>query len=380
MTRRAALAVLLIVLAGLILTPPGRIGINAVLLLPHFFPGDVPRPLRSFTPPPTVATIEVPGAPGRMVADVHRPSGGGRWPAMILLLGVNPLPRNHEQVTTLAEGIARSGIVTVVAESEALVAGEIRAEEVDNLVALFQHLERDPGIDPTRIGFSGFCIGAVLELMAAADPRIADRVAYINAFSVYADTLDVLRSILTETMPTPDGPARWTPDDLTRSVFTTHILAALPSEEDRALLSRELLQGAALSTDEVTLLTPLGRQLRDLLGSRQPAEVDARIAQLPEGFRESLRRLSPGAVAHRLRATVFLMHDQSDTYLPVSGARNLAALLPAATGRHYTEFRLFAHVVPGGVDDPLLFAGEIVKLFRHVHSVLTVAQTRHNGQ
>lgn len=380
MTRRAALAGFLIIILGLILAPPGRIGINTALLLPHFFPGDVPRPLRSFTPAPTVATIEVPGAPGRMVADVHRPGGGGRWPAMILLLGVNPLPRNHEQVTTLAEGIARSGIVTVVAESEALVAGEIRAEEIDNLVALFQHLERDPGIDPSRIGFSGFCIGAVLELLAAADPRIADRVGYVNAFSVYADTLDVLRSLLTESMPTPDGPAPWTPDDLTRSVFTTHVLAALPSEEDRALLSRELLGGAVLTADEVALLSPLGQQLRDLLRSRQPAEVEARIAQLPEGFRDRLQRLSPGAAAHRLRATIFLMHDQSDTYLPVSGARNLAALLPPATGRHYTEFRLFAHVVPGSIDDPLQFAGEMVKLFGHIHAVLSVAQTRRSGQ
>src|SRR5438874_6159222 len=151
----------------------------ATLLLPHFFPGDVPRPLRLFTPAPTVRTIDVPDAPGRMVADIYEPGNGGRHPAMVLLLGVNPLPRAHEQVTTLADGIARTGIVTVVAESDALLSGEIRAEEVDNLVALYQHLERLPAVDAQRIGFAGFCVGGVLELIAASDPRIADRVAYV---------------------------------------------------------------------------------------------------------------------------------------------------------------------------------------------------------
>lgn len=374
LTRGRLLALVAIALAAAAFSPPGRSAVMAALLLPHFFPGSAPRPLRFLTPTPAVETIDVPGAPGRMVADVYHPAGTGRHPAMVLLLGVNPLPRNHEQVTTLAEGIARSGIVAVVAESDALLAGQIRPEEVDNLVALFQYLEQQPMVDPERIGFAGFCIGGVLELLAASDPRIADRVAYVNAFSVYADALDVLRAVLTSSMPTPVGRTPWMPSDLTREVFLDQAIGSLTTQRDRALLRREIVEGTALTEQEIESLGPGGAQLRDLLLAKDVDRVDAMIAALPDEVTASLRRLSPAQVVPRLRATTFLMHDVNDTYLPVSGARQLATLLPAAAAPRYTEFRLFAHVVPGGIDDPLLFAGEMFKLLGHIQAVVQAAQ------
>ena len=379
LTRRRGLALAILIIVALAISPPGRASITAALLLPHFFPGDVPRPLRLIKPMPAVTTIVVPEAPGRMVADIYEPGSGGRHPAMVLLLGVHPLPRGNEQVTTLAEGIARSGIVTAVAESDALLAGEIRPEEVDNLVALFHYLEQEPAVDPERIGFAGFCIGGVLELITASDPRIADRVSYVNAFSVYADPLDVLRAVLTNSMPVSTGRAPWTPSDLTREVFLQEAIGTLPGQRDRALLNRELLEATPLTTQEVESLTELGSQLRELLHATDPNLVDALIAALPVDITGPLRRLSPAAAVAGLRATTFLMHDQNDTYLPVSGARQLAELLPAQASPHYTEFRLFAHVVPGGVDDPWQFAREMVKLFGHIQALLQTAEAPRRG-
>ena len=373
LTGRAVFVLLAFLLALAAVSPAGRAAVVAVLLLPHFFPGDVARPLRLLTPQPVLEHIEVPGAPGRMVADIYRPGGSGPHPAMVLLLGVNPLPRGSQQVVRLADGIARAGIVTVVAESEALVAGEIRTEEIDNLVALFTHLEHDPGVDPRRIGFSGFCVGAILELLAASDARIADRVAFVNAFSVYAETLDVLRAILTQSMPTPAGPVRWVPAELTRTVFLRHTIAALPTPQDRSLLERELLEENPLTAVEVEALTPAGRQVRELLTTRDPQQIDDTISTLPADVISSLEIFSPKAVIHRLRATTFLMHDQNDTYLPVAGARQLASALPREAHGSYTEFRLFAHVVPEGIDDPVLFVREMLKLVRHIQSVVMAA-------
>jgi hypothetical protein len=373
--RRAALLAVLVVIAAIVLNRGLQLAIAALLLVPHFFPGAVPRPLRLITASPTLETITVPGGSGRMVADVYWPAGDAPRPAMVLFLGVNPLPRGHEQVVTLADGIARIGFVTVVAESDALLAGEIRPEEVDNLVALFRYLEEHPRVDPTRIGFAGFCIGAILELLAAGDERIADRVSYVNAFSVYADALDVLRAILTESIPGQDGPTPWEPAPLTRQVFLRHAIAALPSAQDRAILTREALEGTPLTSPEAEVLTPLGRQVRSLLNTRDPAQVDRALAELPPEFTARLSRLSPARVAARIRAQTFLMHDQSDTYLPVSGARTLASRFPPGSHVHYTEFRLFAHVVPSSIEDPVQFAPEIAKLVGHIHAVLVAADT-----
>jgi hypothetical protein len=294
---------------------------------------------------------------------------------MVLLLGVNPLPRDDPQVVTLADGIARTGILTVVAESDALLRGEIRPEEVENLVALFQLLEQDPEVDRRRIGFSGFCIGGVLELLAAADPRIAPRVSYVNAFSVYAFAPDVLRAILAQQMPTPDGMVPWTPSALTRAVFLQHMIGFVPDERDRAALTRELVESTPLTSPEVQALSPRGLQMRALLTSTDPATIDMLLADLPPDVAASLALLSPGRVIGQVRAQTFLMHDEHDSYLPVSGARRLAELAGAANHASYTEFRLFEHVVPGRSDNPVQFAGELLKLFRHVHAVLLASQS-----
>jgi hypothetical protein len=374
--RRAAVLAVLVIIAAMALNRGVQLAIAALLLVPHFFPGTVPRPLRLITAAPTLETITVPAAPGRMVADIYWPAGDSPRPVIVLFLGVNPLPRGHEQVVMLADGIARLGFITVVAESEALLAGEIRPEEVDNLVALFQFLEQHPRVDPTRIGFAGFCVGAVLELLAAGDERIADRVAYVNAFSVYADALDVLRAILTESMPGPDGPVPWEPAPLTREVFLRHAIAALPSAQDRALIAREAVEGTQLTSPEIEVLTPLGRQVRTLLSTRDGSQLDRALGDLPSDFTAQLARLSPGSVAPRIRAKTFLMHDQSDSYLPVTGARALARYFQSRDNVHYTEFRLFAHVVPGGIEDPVHFVREIVKLVGHIHAVLVTADTR----
>jgi len=371
---RRLVAAALLVLAVFTFIPPLRTLVISLLLIPHFFPGTPPRPLRALTPAPVVTTIDVPGAPGSMVADIYRPSGLGPRPAMILLLGVNPLPRNDEQVTTLAEGIARTGVVTVVAESQALLNGRIDFEEIDNLVALFQYLEKDPDVDSRRIGLSGFCIGAVLELLAAADERIADRVSYVNAFSVYASTLDVVRAITTSTQPGANGPEPWTPDQLTRTVFVRHLIGLVPSEREQRLLTRAIVERTPLSSPEIELLTPAGKALLDLLSAPDAEQVERELARLPESVLNPLNRLSPATTAQRLRAHIFLMHDVHDSYLPVAGARKLAALLPAAAQPEYTEFELFSHVVPGEVESPMRFVGELIKLLIHVNKVLQAAR------
>src|SRR5206468_8814170 len=131
----------------------------------------------------------------------------------------------------------------------------------------------------------------------------------------------VMPAILTNSRPTPNGPVPWIPADLTRQVFLEHAISALPNQRDRALLNRELVEVTPLTSQEVESLTSLGTQLRQLLSSRDAAQVERLISDMPDEVITGLRRLSPAAAAPRVRARTFLMHDQNDTYLPVSGAR-----------------------------------------------------------
>ena len=42
-------------------------------------------------------------------------------------------------------------------------------------------------MDWERVGLGGFCTGASLTLVAASDPRISDRVHFVNAFGPFFD-------------------------------------------------------------------------------------------------------------------------------------------------------------------------------------------------
>ena len=49
--------------------------------------------------------------------------------------------------------------------------GELTRADVDALVESYGWLSRQPGVNPERVGFAGFCVGSSLALLAAEDPR-----------------------------------------------------------------------------------------------------------------------------------------------------------------------------------------------------------------
>ena len=88
----------------------------------------------------------------------------------------------------------------------------IEPAETGNLVWAFQYLSEREYVDPRRTGLGGFCVGASFALVAAADPRIRDDVAFVNAFGPYFDAETLLlqaasRSVVYDGRRTP-----WEPD------------------------------------------------------------------------------------------------------------------------------------------------------------------------
>ena len=51
----------------------------------------------------------------------------------------------------------------------------------------FGLLASRPEVDPQRVGIAGFSVGGSLAVLAAADPRIAERVRFVNAFGAFGD-------------------------------------------------------------------------------------------------------------------------------------------------------------------------------------------------
>lgn len=357
-----------VVLALLVLLPllthPGRVAAKTLLLLPDMFPTSPVRPLTWVSGPPRLEEQTFDWPTGRIDADVYLPAAGGRHGAIILLLGAVGFPRRDPALVRFADGLSRAGAVVMIPESANLQNGDILPTEVEGLMMAVEYLRARPEVDPERVGFLGFSVGGSMALLTAESERGRGQVRFVNAFGAYDDATDLLRSVASHTIVVDGQRVPWEPADLTIWVFMRQLIATLPDERDRDVLGRAFLDKQPEAQAELDQLSPDGRRIVELFQQPSPERVDELVAALPPASRDRLRDISPAGGLDRLTANLYLMHDRSDSYIPFTSSRRLAAEAPPGVLRAYTEFDLFAHVMPdrplGGLD----FARELLKLYR----------------
>src|ERR1700694_5721579 len=72
----------------------------------------------------------------------------------------------------------------------------------------------------------------------------------------------------------------------------------------------------------------------------------------------------------RSSAPLYRMHDVDDPFIPYTQSRDLVARAPAGVVQRYTEFSIFAHVIPDRPVPWQTFLPDLWRLFWHVHAVL----------
>lgn len=364
--RRRVLLVILALVALALLTREGRTALRAAALLPYVFPNPPAKPLSWVTPAPVHEEVTYSDGRRALIADLYRPSWPGRHSAMILSLGVHPVPRDDPALVQLAEGLARDGFVVMIPDSPDLRADRILPSERDALVAAFAHLRAQPYVDGSRIGFIGFSVGASLLAVAAADPRINREVRMVNFFGGYYDALELLRAVASREIVDRGRVVPWAPAELAQSIFAGVLLEHVEDSRDRALVRRALVDREPLSAAEYASLGAQARLVHDLFTARDPRRVDALLAALPEDLKQRLRAVSPSTYVADLRARMYVMHDTADEFVPYVESRRLVEQLPERQ-RVHTEFSIFAHVQPTKSAEPLVFVAEVAKLVRHMY-------------
>lgn len=395
-----ALAAILVAAAAFVTVRPFRIAVLTAALVPELLDKD-PKLLSAFVPGPTRLTVSY-GADGSLM-DIYLPAGGvdaggaaaagpgtgddaGRvptaiasgYPVVVFVLGVNPVPRDHPAVVRTAQAIARLGLAVTVPESPAMRTGQIRAAEPHGLVEVFEALAGRPEIDRDRIGFAGFSAGGSVALVAAADPEIAGRVAYVNAFGAWADPETFLVDIVTRSMALGNGTAPWSPGELTR---TTYLQLALGFVDDPSLVAlirdrlapsfagEQLPERPTFDPAIAAALHGDALVVYQLSTAPDRATAEEALGRLSPIARATLDGLSPVAVAPQLRAPIYLMHDQGDTAIPYSHLERLAAAVPPDVLQRATLFALFDHVQPREGIDPAALP-EFWKLAWHLQAVM----------
>ena len=204
----------LVLLVVAIAWEPSRVGIQTAVMLPSML-GSGPAPLAWFSDPPQRTAVEYrPGVDGgeAELAELWLPawaSADERAGAVLLVLGVNNVGRNHPVVERVADALARTGVAVLVPDSALLLEGRLNAGEVDGVVRAYETLAARPEVDPERVGIAGFSVGGSLALLAAADERIASDVRWVNAFGAFADAETYLAAVASHAYVDAMAP-RWT--------------------------------------------------------------------------------------------------------------------------------------------------------------------------
>ncbi len=378
--RRTGL-LLAVLIAVLVAWEPSRVAIQTAIMLPNLLGAPI-RPLDLFSAAPVRSAVPY-STTGREpeLAELWLPSWASsqsRAGAMLLVFGVNNLGRNHPAIVRVADGLARSGVAVLVPDSRSMLEGRVRADDLDKVVEAFELLASRPEVDATRVGMVGFSVGGSLALIAAADPRIASRVAWVNAFGAFGDAESYLASVAAHAYLSPSGEAvAWEPTPIAREVFLRLVLDAVVDAADHSLLQqrygKEILAGGRVSSDTELrgkLTSDGGRAVYDLLTAASLPGAHRAIASLPEATRVFIRAISPLEHLDGLRTRVYLMHEIADHHVPFVESRALAEAL-RERGRlvTHTEFRLFDHVQPDNLD-VVAAAPELWKLLWHVDQLM----------
>lgn len=347
---RGILALALLASALLSLTPTGRAATRAALLLPALVDATEPAPLLIAGDPIRHTQTAVVSRDGAVYLDIYAPTTPtptvpGAREGLLLIPGVGD-NRTVPQLVNLAQSLARSGIVAMAMTTDTLISYELAPTTVDAVVAATLALQRYPGVGPGHVGIIGFSAGGSLGALAAADPRIRDTLAFALSFGGYYDATSLLRELGQRALPVGGKLVPWQPDPVPVQTLTNTLGQVLPAS-DRTLLSSgfNIVNGVELSPADQARLSPAGQAAYHLVTGDQPDRVDANLAALPPEARPLLVALSPSAVVARLHAPIYLLHDQSDIYVPFTQSRDFAAALARIAHPHkFVEFSIFQHV------------------------------------
>jgi pimeloyl-ACP methyl ester carboxylesterase len=355
--RRRSLFAVLVLLLLLIAFWAMRRSLLAVLVLNGVFPVG-PHPL-DLVPPPSVRSIS------GMEADLYSPVWGGPHPALIIVNGAVDQGRKYPPLVGAAKALARAGYTVLVPELGKLREYIVGPEIVEDLVRSISLMHQQPEVTAGPVGLYGFSIGGSFALLAAEDSRAASSIAFVGDIGGYYRLTDMVQAVTTETIP--NTARRVLLNRIVAFTLLNSLIEWLPPGPDRELLHDTLRRSqstspvAAFDNLKPEQLSDFGRPVLALIQNRDGTRVLPLVAALPPALQQLLK-LSPESHLERIRARVWVLHDENDPFVPVEEARWLAedprlrgtVELSTTTLLKHTEFdlsklttdRLFGTYVP----------------------------------
>ncbi len=334
------------------------------------------KPQPWFTPAPVREEVTYQRAAAEGQADIYYIPDGRRRAALLVFLGANAAGRDDPDVVNFGNALSRAGYVAMFGWSPTMgQQNNVDPAEIENLTWAFRYLRSRDYVDPDRVGMAGFSVGGSFVLVAAADPRIRDDVAFVNSFGAYYDARDFFVQIASNSRLFGNQYEHWEVDQLTRQVFTNELIEVAPTEGDRELLARRFLRQQAVDASELTQLSEQGDISRQLLEGTTPEAAGQLLDRLPADFREKLEGISPSNYLDQVKGRLLIMHDVGDPLIPVGESRRLVETLKnrGRADLRYTETEIFEHVRPGAEVRSWPLVKGATKLYLHMYGILRMA-------
>jgi dienelactone hydrolase len=375
---RCVLALCFLVGFYLSVFPSGRALTRAVMIVPGLISAESPGWEKPVDEPIKHIQETISSGAGPVYLDIYEPTDSqppvpGAREGMLMIPGVGD-QRKQPQVVNFSETLAASGVVVMGMTTPALIANRLEASDEEAVVQAFQKLQHWPGVNPTHVGMFGISGGGGLMCLAAADARIRDQVRFVALLGSYFDATTLLQTI-GQRAQTENGQTQpWSPNPYPLQVLANTVAPLMP-EQDARLLTKafQTKSSGSLSQEQIRQLAPSSAAFYHLLAGDETNRVNANLAALPPEMKELLASVSPSRVVDQIQAPVYLLHDRSDQFVPVTQSSDFAATLANLHHSYdFAEFGIFQHAVV--VSNPSLSEelGDGLKLVRFVNETMQV--------
>lgn len=262
---------------------------------------------------------------------VYEPPGSVRG-VIVCVHGISPFANEDPRLVVFARAIAAVGFRVIAPRFPSIAALQILPQQPAELVAVVEDVCQDPSLAPRgRVALLGVSLSGSFSLLAAADPRIADRVSAVCSIGGYTDLPRVIAWLLLTPGADPYGGWLVLANGL-EALGGPHAALAAPVREGAvALFHRQPIvweQIAASLVDAGTLTSTQTSQLLDWVepgpGRRAAWEVLRPVVQ------ERYAALDPARALQGLRAPVTLLHGRDDNVIPAVESVALARVGRAA--------------------------------------------------
>jgi len=265
---------------------------------------------------------------GRSIhADLYRPRQRGSLFPLLLVHGGNSSGKDEDHLVLLAGNLARAGFLVLVPDLDGVKDLRIRIGDAEDILQSFLYLSKAEHAGP-RGGMMGIGCGTGPMLLAAADPRIRDRVGMVVTVGGYYDLRTVLSFSLTGVYEYRGDRGYVRPDASLRWMFAYKNLDLLRSSDDREKL-RKIIEKrnryeVAAAESLARSLGPEGRALHAFLVNTDHDRFAPLYENLSLPVREYVYQLSPARAIKYITASFIIIHGIDDYSIPYTESMRLA--------------------------------------------------------